>query len=263
MHPIQLSQSGTSITLNWTELSTTEDGFIIIRSEDGGITWTEINILTPNQSYYLDEFLDETVTYTYQVCAFNELDTVCSNLDAETTVINAPTNLCTNAVEVNIVVSWIDNSSVEDGFQITRSLNSGGPYTTVAVVPANVTTYTDFGLVASTEYCYQVCAFNTVAIGCSDESCSTTDVASAIFEDLSNAITMHPNPATNFVELGLRSIKGNVLVRVFNPIGAIVMDQVISGGSTARLEVADLAAGVYMIRIQTEEGFTTKKLVIQ
>jgi PKD repeat protein len=256
-------QSGTSITLNWTDLSTTEDGFIILSSTDGGATWTVINVLTPNQNYYLDEFLDETVTYTYQVCAFNALDTVCSNLDDATTLFNSPTNLTTAVDGVNIELNWTDNSSAETGFQVKRSLTPGGTYTIIALVGANVQTYTDFGLPASTEFCYEVCAYNAVATGCSNESCSTTDVASAIFEDLSNAITMYPNPATTFVELGLGSIKGSVVVKVFNPIGSIVMDQVLSGGSTTRMEVADLAAGVYMIRIQTEEGFTTKKLVIQ
>jgi PKD repeat protein len=256
-------ESGTSIELTWTELSTTEEGFIILRSEDGGVTWTEINVLTANQSFYLDQFLDETVTYTYQVCAFNALDTVCSNTDDETTEINAPSDLSTTAVDVNIVVSWTDNSSVEDGFQITRSLVSGGPYAVVAVVPANVTTYTDYDLVPSTEFCYEVCAYNTIDIGCSGESCATTDVASAIFEELSNAITMYPNPASTFVDLGLGSIKGSVSVKVFNPIGEVVKDVVLSGGNTTRMEVADLAAGVYMIRLQTAEGFTTKKLVIQ
>ena len=256
-------QSGTSITLNWDDFSTTEDGFLIKRSEDGGVTWTVINVLTPNQNYYLDEFLDETTTYTYQVCAYNALDTVESNIDDATTELNAPSNISANAVENTILVSWTDNSSAEEGFQVKRALTSGGPYTVVAVVPANVTSYADAGLQAFTEYCYQVCAFNDIDISCSGEACATTDVVSSVFEELSSAITLYPNPATAFVDLGLSSIKGNVAVQIFNPLGDVVKNEIVSGGSTMRMNVADLAAGVYLIRLQTDEGFTTKKLVIQ
>lgn len=255
--------SGTSIELHWDDLSTTEDGFLIKRSEDGFLTYEVINVLTANQNYYLDEFLAETTTYTYQVCAFNDLDTVGSNLDDATTEINAPSNLTATTVGVNIALGWQDNSIVEEGFQIKRALASGGPYSTIATVGPNVNAYTDYGLQGSTEYCYVVCAFNAVAVSCSDEECSTTDVASAIFDDLATAITMYPNPANDYFELQLTSVKGKVEVKIFNNVGALMSNQIINGGSVKRIDIKDFAAGVYLVRLQTEEGYTTKKLVVE
>lgn len=257
------AQSGTSIELQWTDLSTTEDGFLIKRSEDNFATYEVINVLTPNQNYYLDEFLEETTTYTYQVCAFNALDTVSSNTDDATTEINAPTDMTATAVETNVVVSWDDNSLVEEGYQIKRSLTSGGPYSVVATVAANVTSFTDFGLQGLTEYCYVVCAVNATAVACSEEQCVTTDVVSTVFAQLDAAITMYPNPAGDFVQLTLNSIKGNVEVRLFNTLGDVVLEHQFVGGSTETLELNNLASGVYLVRLQTQEGHTTKKLVIE
>ncbi|MCB0502593.1 MAG: T9SS type A sorting domain-containing protein [Bacteroidetes bacterium] len=37
----------------------------------------------------------------------------------------------------------------------------------------------------------------------------------------------------------------------------------INGGSVKRVDIKDLAAGVYLVRLQTEEGYTTKKLVVE
>ncbi|MEZ5006815.1 MAG: T9SS type A sorting domain-containing protein [Chitinophagales bacterium] len=255
--------NGTSIELHWDDLSTTEDGFLIKRSDDGFATFTVINVLTANQNYYLDEFLEETTTYTYQVCAFNDLDTVESNLDDATTEINAPTNLTATTVGVNIALGWSDNSIVEEGYQIKRALASGGPYTTVATVGPNVNAYTDFNLQSATEYCYVVCAFNAIAVACSDEECSTTDVASSIFDDLNVAITMYPNPASDYFELQLSSVKGQVDVKIYNQIGELMSNQIIDGGSAKRVDIKEFAAGVYLVRLQTAEGYTTKKLVVE
>ncbi len=256
-------QSGTSIELYWDDLSTTEDGFLIKRSEDDFATYEVINMLTPDQNYYLDEFLDETTTYTYQVCAFNTLDTVESNTDDATTEINAPSELTATAVDNNIALSWTDNSLVEEGFQIKRSLTTGGPYATIATVGANVTAYTDFDLLASTEYCYIVCAFNTIAVGCSDEECEETGFITSISEELSNAINIYPNPASDYFELQLGSIQGDIKMKIYNQIGEVMTAVVLSGGSLEKINVNDFAAGVYMIRLENEEGFTTKKLVVE
>ncbi|MBU1115315.1 MAG: fibronectin type III domain-containing protein [Bacteroidetes bacterium] len=59
-----------------------------------------------------------------------------------------------------ITVSWDDETSNEDGFKIYRSTSSGGSYTQIGTVGANVTTYSSIGLAASTTYYYQVSAYN-------------------------------------------------------------------------------------------------------
>jgi hypothetical protein len=63
------------------------------------------------------------------------------------------------ATEVNLV--WEDNSADETGFKIERSI-SGGSWSQIATVGANITSYKDTGLVAGTKYGYRVRAYNTV-----------------------------------------------------------------------------------------------------
>jgi PKD repeat protein len=259
---ILVDTAGTSIELFWNDISTVEDGFYIKRSTDG-VNFTIINTLTADQEYYIDEFLDETTTYYYQVCAFNSEDVAESNIASETTDINAPSNLIATPEFNNMVLTWTDNSNVEDGFQIKRADNSGGPYQTVTVVPTNVTSYTDFVLDENTEYCYIVCAYNDVAVGCSNEACNTTDMANSIFDDLAASIGLYPNPANRFVDIELSGINGEVNIRIYNQLGDVMMVDDLVGGAARRVELTDLAAGIYMVMIHTDDGFTTKKLMVE
>jgi hypothetical protein len=73
---------------------------------------------------------------------------------------DAPTNLTAAAVSpVQINLSWTDNSSDEDGFQIQRSL-TGVTWTPFTSVAANTTSYVNTGLTPLTTYYYRVRAYN-------------------------------------------------------------------------------------------------------
>jgi len=60
-----------------------------------------------------------------------------------------------------ITLAWTDNSSDETGFNIQRATVSGGPFSTIASVAANTTSYLSTNLSASTTYYYRVRAFST------------------------------------------------------------------------------------------------------
>jgi hypothetical protein len=59
----------------------------------------------------------------------------------------------------SIKLQWNDNSGSESGFKIVRKAGSNGASTTISV-GANVTSFTDFGLSAGTQYFYKVYAWN-------------------------------------------------------------------------------------------------------
>jgi hypothetical protein len=72
----------------------------------------------------------------------------------------APTNLVATAVSsTQINLSWIDNSDNETGFKLERSRN-GTTFSQLARRGANVTTFSNTGLAASTTYYYRVYAYN-------------------------------------------------------------------------------------------------------
>jgi hypothetical protein len=73
----------------------------------------------------------------------------------------APTNLVATTISSNqVAVAWTDNANNETGFQIQRSSN-GLNFALIASVGANVTTYTNSGLVAGTTYYYRARAYNS------------------------------------------------------------------------------------------------------
>jgi hypothetical protein len=73
----------------------------------------------------------------------------------------APTNLTATAVSSSqINLSWTDNSNNETGFVINRTQDPSKLWNYVTTVAANVKSYSDTGLHASTTYFYRVQAIN-------------------------------------------------------------------------------------------------------
>jgi len=81
--------------------------------------------------------------------------------DQYTPVVSAPDGLTASGISGSqIDLTWTDMSTDEEGFKIERKL-SGGTYTEIAVVGANVTTFSDTGLSSNTTYIYRVRAYNS------------------------------------------------------------------------------------------------------
>ncbi len=71
--------------------------------------------------------------------------------------LGAPSNLMAdNATEGQIILNWTDNTDDEDGFSVERSTSMDSGFAEVGTVGASITTYTDTGLDAGTQYYYRV-----------------------------------------------------------------------------------------------------------
>lgn len=74
---------------------------------------------------------------------------------------SAPTNLDATATSfTDLLLTWDDASSIEDGFRIYRSPTGSGTFTLIGEVGANVTQFTDPNVVPGVGYDYRVTAFN-------------------------------------------------------------------------------------------------------
>jgi len=72
-----------------------------------------------------------------------------------------PSNLLLFYVSSNqVTIQWADNSTNESGFKIERKIGSGGSWSQITTVGANVTTYQNSGLTNNTQYSYRVRAYN-------------------------------------------------------------------------------------------------------
>ena len=91
-----------------------------------------------------------------------------------------PSDLSAAAASASqIDLTWADNSSDEDGFEIERCQGAGCTnFTAIAPVGANVVSYSDTGPSVSTVYRYRVRAFNGGGVSdYSNEAEATTEIA--------------------------------------------------------------------------------------
>jgi hypothetical protein len=95
--------------------------------------------------------------YTTPLTSINGCDSTRINT-VNVIAMYAPSDLAVNVVsQSQINLSWLDNSSNEQGFMIERADSPTGTFTQVGFVNANVTTFSDLtDLVANTTYCYRV-----------------------------------------------------------------------------------------------------------
>ena len=84
------------------------------------------------------------------------------------------------AIAAQLTLSWSDNSSNENGFNIERRVGTTGTYAQIARVGSNVKSYIDTNLLNSTTYCYRVRSYNSAGSSAySNEGCAKTLTASS------------------------------------------------------------------------------------
>jgi FtsP/CotA-like multicopper oxidase with cupredoxin domain len=184
------SVTSAQVDLAWTDNAINEDGFVIQRSDDLGVTWNDVGQPLADVTTFSDTTVAPASTYWYQVYAFNANGNSSPSNSVEVTTPDvppaAPTDLvATNIQSTQVDLAWTDNASTEGGFIIERSDN-GGPWNQVAQVAADSVTFIDTTVLPANTYTYQVYAFN--ANGNSSPSNSvevtTPDVAPAAPTDL-------------------------------------------------------------------------------
>jgi len=87
-----------------------------------------------------------------------------------------------------------------------------------------------------------------------DGAFSVVNVKSSI--NLNNEIMVYPNPATDEINISSSEAVRNVMI--LNHAGQLVYD-----GKSEKINVSNFNSGVYIIRIKTDNGITTKKLTIK
>lgn len=84
--------------------------------------------------------------------------------------------------------------------------------------------------------------------------------------DLANSVMIYPNPASDNVMIELPSINESIIVKIMNPIGQVVYDQVVTSSpgtkTVKQVNTAAFAKGVYTVTIETGTTKVFKKLVI-
>ncbi len=162
--------NGPQVRLNWTDNGTTETGFVVERSVNGG-AFAQIAAPPARTGTGTVTYTDAAVvpgsTYAYRVKAmYGAVSSPYSNTASVTlsSLPAAPTGLTATAVEGNladtVTLRWTDNANNETGFTIQRSTNAG--FTTnlnTSSVGANTTSFRQ-SVAKRTTYYYRVRANN-------------------------------------------------------------------------------------------------------
>jgi hypothetical protein len=156
----------------WVRIVRAGNNFSAYRSADGS-AWTQIGAtvaISMSSTIYVGLPVTSHVAGTLCQATFDNVTIT------QPTVPNAPSALTATAVSASqINLSWTDNSSNETGFRIERKTGSGGSWSQIATVGANVTAYADTGLSAGTQYTYRVRAAGSGGdSGYSNEANATT-----------------------------------------------------------------------------------------
>lgn len=121
-----------------------------------GLTTNRLSLKRVN--YYQEPNLDENHVFQLEAERSNPISACAGNCDL---VPVSPTNLIVTDTLANaITIIWTDNSLIETGFVIERSEEESTTFVEAGRVNANIETFTDTGLLQSTDYRYRVKAIN-------------------------------------------------------------------------------------------------------
>ena len=225
-----------------------------------GGTYQPVTVTGNNLTYNLTG-LTASTGYTYKAFITFNGTTVYGNEVTFTTLentpdpCNVPTGLTAGTItHESIAISWDADANVSSWNIQYRPV--GG---TLSSATATTNSYTITGLAPETEYQIQVqadCGDGNVSDWSAAINATTT---TGIENHLLNSISLYPNPAKEYIDV--RVDEFNVTsMEVYDVYGKLINTVNVIDNPT-RINVSNLAAGMYFVRVTTEEGVATKSFV--
>ena len=171
---------------------------------------------------------------------------------------DAPTNLQVNSItQTSATMTWTAGGS-ETSWKVGDKLSTASQWQEATV---QTTSYEIEGLTANSTYDVRVKAV-CAADNESDfitSSFTTTGVGIDNIT-LASSISLMPNPADNYIDLNVNS---NVNVKeavVYNAFGQMIQKVELNNNHT-RIDLSDMAAGMYFVRVNGDNVSATKKFI--
>jgi titin len=174
-----LPTSPFQINLSWSDV-TGETGYKIERSPNGSSGWAQIATTGANVTSHSNTGVSSGTQYFYRVRGYNSAGDGAYSPTANTfTFVEAPSTLGATPISTSqIDLAWSDVFG-ETGYRIERSPNGTSGWIPIFITGANITTYSDTGLAAGTNYFYRVLGVNSAGNGPYSPIANTTTFVAA------------------------------------------------------------------------------------
>lgn len=183
--------ANSSVQLFWTDAAQNETSYRIDRRLVGSDAWSAVATLGANSTNHTDSSVTLGQAYVYRVVAVNAAGATPSSeltINYANGVPTAPSSLSASNGANGIVLNWQDNASNETYYQLERKIGAGS-WTSLAVLAANVNTYTDNAIAANTSYSYRVRALGDAGDSNYSNETSLTSPAALSFSSADIGIT--------------------------------------------------------------------------
>lgn len=111
---------------------------------------------------------------------------------------------------------------------------------------------------------YTACLVVTDSAGCMDSTCITFNTTTlGMIEQSISLLSVYPNPAQNELvfDFGMQSA-GNTEIIFSTPLGIEIRRMIMEGSGKHHMDVSEFSKGIYFLKLQTDSGIETKKIVI-
>lgn len=166
--------------------------------------------------------------------------TICQNKDVVFTV-------KTSAVRDNWTYKWYDGSTeIGSGESYTHQFTTSGTKT--------VKLTADSGACSATPK-----TNSSISVKASTSTSCKSSISST---NLSESITIYPNPVRNGVMNIQSEVNQPAVVRVTDIMGKTVASETIQGNKTSAIDMSELHSGIYFVEIESKSDRMTQKVVV-
>ena len=232
----------------WKE--TTGGTYVQVTGTGTGNTFSySLTDLTANTSYTFRAF----ITTASDVIYGEEI--TFTTLEQGVEPCATPTGLTASEVTgESITISWDNDPNVS-----TWNIHYNPVGGQLSMATSNTNSYTISGLTSNTPYQINVqadCGNGNL----SEWSPAITVTTTGIDSWLANSVSLYPNPAKEYVDIRVDGDLNVTMMEVYDVYGKLINAMNVIENPT-RINVSNLANGMYFVRVTTEAGMVTKTFV--